>query len=78
MRSTTRELSQSAELIAFLTPRMAHFMVPRFVRIVTDLPKTPTQKIQKHLLRSEGITTDTWDREQAGIRLKRDRLRRLA
>jgi crotonobetaine/carnitine-CoA ligase len=63
-----------AELIAFLTPRMAHFMVPRYIRIVPDLPKTPTQKVQKHLLRSEGITADTWDREKAGIRLKRQRL----
>jgi len=66
------------ELIAFLTPRMAHFMVPRFVRIVPDLPKTPTQKVQKHLLRSEGITGDTWDREKAGIHLRRDRLRQIA
>jgi len=65
-----------AELIAFLTPRMAHFMVPRYVRIVPDLPKTPTQKVQKHLLRGEGITADTWDREKAGIRLKRQRLSR--
>jgi crotonobetaine/carnitine-CoA ligase len=63
-----------AELIAFLTPRMAHFMVPRYIRIVPALPKTPTQKVQKHLLRSEGITADTWDREKAGIRLKRQRL----
>jgi crotonobetaine/carnitine-CoA ligase len=63
-----------AELIEFLTPRMAHFMVPRFIRIVPDLPKTPTQKVQKHLLRSAGITEDTWDREKAGIRLKRQRL----
>jgi crotonobetaine/carnitine-CoA ligase len=63
-----------AELIAFLLPRMAHFMVPRFVRIVSNLPKTPTQKVQKHLLRSTGITPDTFDREKAGIRLKRQRL----
>ena len=45
-----------AALIEFLTPRMAAFMVPRYIRIVTDLPKTPTQKVQKHLLRAEGIT----------------------
>ncbi|MFO1084237.1 MAG: AMP-binding protein [Reyranellaceae bacterium] len=63
-----------AELIQFLIPRMAHFMVPRFVRVVPALPKTPTQKVQKHLLRSEGITPDTWDREKAGIRLRRERL----
>ncbi|MFO1081462.1 MAG: AMP-binding protein [Reyranellaceae bacterium] len=63
-----------AELIAFLTPRMAHFMVPRYVRIVDTLPKTPTQKVQKHVLRSEGVTSGTWDREAAGLRLRRERL----
>jgi crotonobetaine/carnitine-CoA ligase len=60
-----------AELITFLRPRLAHFMIPRYVRVVGGLPKTPTQKVQKHLLRSEGVTPDTWDREQAGIRIGR-------
>ena len=63
-----------AELIAFLAPRLPHFMVPRYVRILADLPKTPTQKVEKHILRSEGLTEDTWDRENAGIRFKRERL----
>ena len=53
---------------------MAHFMVPRYVRVVPELPKTPTQKVQKHLLRTEGVTADTWDREAAGIEVKRERL----
>ena len=60
-----------AALIEFLVPRLAHFMIPRYVRTVEALPKTPTQKVQKHLLRSEGITADTWDREAAGIRIRR-------
>ncbi len=63
-----------AELIAFLQPNMAHFMIPRYVRILPELPKTPTAKVQKHLLRSAGVTADTWDREAAGIRIRRDRL----
>ena len=62
------------EIISFLTPRMPHFMVPRYIRFMADLPKTPTQKIEKHLLRQQGITEDTWDRERAGIRLKREKL----
>src|SRR5690606_1360667 len=53
------------ELIGFLTPRLAHFMVPRYVRIVDSLPRTPTAKIQKHILRAEGVTEDTFDREAA-------------
>ena len=67
-----------AKLIGFLVPRMAHFMVLRYIRVVLDLPKTPTQKVQRHLLRSEGITSDTWDREKTGIRLKRDRVGQLS
>ncbi len=65
-------------LIEFLQPRVAYFMVPRYVRIMTDLPKTPTQKVQKHLLRQDGITADTWDREEAGIRISRDKIGYLA
>ena len=52
-----------AALCAFLDERMPYFMVPRYVRFVDDLPKTPTARVQKVLLREEGITPDTWDRE---------------
>lgn len=51
-----------AALIAFLQPRMAAFMIPRYVRIMDALPLTPTQKIEKHVLRAQGVTADTWDR----------------
>ncbi len=61
------------DLIAFLRPRMAHFMVPRYVRVLDDLPKTPTRKVEKYLIRRDGITPDTWDRERAGIRIRRER-----
>ena len=63
-----------AELLRFLQPRMAYFMVPRYVRTVAALPKTPSHKVQKHLLRSEGVTADTWDRETAGLRIRREPL----
>lgn len=64
------------ELIEFLTPRMAHFMVPRFVRVEPELPKTPTNKVQKVDLRKEGVTAATWDREAEGLGLKREKLTR--
>lgn len=50
------------ELIAWCEERMPAFMVPRYVRIVPSLPKTPTERVQKYELRREGITSDTWDR----------------
>ncbi len=63
-----------AEILSFLLPRMPHFMVPRYMRVLPELPKTPTQKVQKNLLRADGVTPDTWDREAAGIRVRRERL----
>jgi crotonobetaine/carnitine-CoA ligase len=62
-------------LCEFLVKRMPYYMVPRYIRIVDALPKTPTQKVQKAQLRSEGVTTDTWDRDKSGLRLKREVLK---
>lgn len=62
------------ELVEWLIPRMAHFMVPRYIRIETALPKTPTNKIQKTGLRAEGVTPDTFDREAAGLFVRRQKL----
>ncbi len=59
------------ELTHFLAERMPYFMVPRYIRFVDSLPKTPTERVQKVKLRDEGITADTWDREVAGVKVKR-------
>ena len=57
-------------LIHFLEPRMAYFMVPRYLEIVTELPKTPTGKIRKVDLRRRGPNAATWDREHAKVPLR--------
>jgi carnitine-CoA ligase len=62
------------DLIQFVATHLAPFMVPRYVRVLDELPKTPTQKIEKHALRQAGLTPDTWDREAAGVAVRRDRL----
>ncbi|UOM37249.1 AMP-binding protein [Acuticoccus sp. I52.16.1] len=60
------------ELLDFLRDRLAYFMIPRYVRILPDLPKTPTQKIEKHVLRATGLSQgDVWDREDAGVQVVR-------
>ena len=43
--------------------RLAKFAVPRYIRLVSDLPKTATGKIRKAALRDIGVTEDTWDAE---------------
>jgi crotonobetaine/carnitine-CoA ligase len=56
-------MAEPQQIIAFLEPRMPRFMVPRFIDIVEALPKTPTGKVRKHLLRDAGITASSFDRE---------------
>lgn len=58
------------DLILFLKEHMPHFMVPRFIEFVKEIPKTPTLKFQKTTLRTIGINEKTWDREKAGIKVK--------
>ncbi len=62
------------DIIRHLQPRVAHHMIPRYIRIIEELPKTPTAKVEKHVLRAEGVTTDTWDRERAGVSIRREKL----
>lgn len=60
------------ELCNFLIKRVPHYMVPRYIRIIPQLPYSDTNKIQKAKLREQGITPETWDREAAGIKVKRE------
>ena len=55
-------------LAAHCTAAMARFMVPRYIRFVAELPKTPTDKVEKFRLHQQGVTPDTWDREKACAR----------
>lgn len=49
------------DLIAFLKEDLAKFAVPRYVKIVTEFPKTETQRIIKKELEKKGIVTGTYD-----------------
>ena len=58
-------------LTHWMAERMPYFMVPRYIRVVAALPKTPTERVRKTELRDEGITADTWDRDVAGVEVRR-------
>jgi crotonobetaine/carnitine-CoA ligase len=62
------------EIIWYLQARVAHHMIPRYVRFLDESPKTPTAKVEKHVLRAQGVTGDTWDRERAGVSIRREKL----
>ncbi len=51
---------------------MPHFMVPRYYRVSSNLPRTPTGKVRKAALREEGVSVETWDADAAGMRATRN------
>ncbi len=63
---------EPAELFAHCVEQMPYFAVPRYLRIMAELPKTPSQRVQKFKLRADGVTPDSVDRTALGIEVGRD------
>lgn len=62
---------QPIDIVRHCEGQIAYFAIPRYVRIVSQMPLTENGKIKKGVLRDAGVTTDTWDREAAGVRVRR-------
>ena len=60
-------------VVEYARDNMAYYMVPRYVAFLDELPKTPTHKIAKYLLRERAQEeySTMWDREQHGIEVRR-------
>jgi crotonobetaine/carnitine-CoA ligase len=63
-----------AELHGFLADRLPHFMTPRYIRVVDELPKTASAKVFKPQLRAQGLAAGTWDRRDARIEVRKQRI----
>ncbi|MBV4396503.1 AMP-binding protein [Advenella alkanexedens] len=62
-----------AGLIRYCQSQMAYYMVPRYLVVMQDLPRNSSQKVEKFKLRdwaNEDLER-LWDREKAGIVVKR-------
>lgn len=59
------------ELFLHYADSMPYHMVPRFIDIVDELPRTPTDKVEKYKLRTAGVGARTWDSASAGWRMTR-------
>lgn len=57
-------------LLGHLACRLPHYMVPRYIEILDALPRTPTNKVRKALLRQSGVGSGTWDRKAAAVDLR--------
>lgn len=61
------------ELCRWSIDQLPHFAVPRYYEFRAELVKNPTGRVLKYRLREEGKTPNTWDRETAGIVVRRKR-----
>ncbi|MBW2672924.1 MAG: AMP-binding protein [Deltaproteobacteria bacterium] len=61
------------DLMRHCAKTMAHFMVPRYVDVVDDIPRTKTLRIAKADMKKRGVTDRTWDRdiEMPDLKLKK-------
>lgn len=59
------------ELLDFCARRMPYFCVPRYVEIMSEIPKTIIGRIRKDILRARGVGPGAWDRESHGYVVSR-------
>ena len=60
------------QIIHWCADHLAYFKVPRYLEVRDELPRTPSLRVRKDLLRQEreNLIADCFDREAAGIRLR--------
>jgi carnitine-CoA ligase len=55
------------ELCKWSVDRLPYFSIPRYIEFRSELPKNPVGRVLKYVLRDEGATPGTWDRETSGL-----------
>ena len=58
-------------LFEWARDNLPYFAVPRYIELLTILPKTPTGRVQKHELRALGVTAATWDSVAENLEIRR-------
>jgi carnitine-CoA ligase len=59
------------ELCLWSAEQMPYFAVPRYIEFRETLPRNPVGRVLKYVLRDEGVTENTWDREAAGVQISK-------
>jgi carnitine-CoA ligase len=58
---------EPAEILTWCEGKIPAFAIPRYLRIVDELPKTPSQKIRKAVLRDDALDGNTFDRQATPV-----------
>ena len=63
---------QPEDIIYWCADNLAYFKCPRYIELREDLPRTPSLRVRKDVLRQErdDLVQGCFDREQAGIVIK--------
>ena len=69
---TPGSVPKPEDVVYWCADRLAYFKVPRYVEVRDELPRTPSLRVRKDLLRQEreDPTQGCFDREAAGIRIR--------
>src|SRR5512139_354363 len=59
------------QLCRWAIEQLPYYAVPRYFEFRAELPLSETGRTTKNLLKSEGVTPATWDREAAGVTFER-------
>ena len=63
---------EAEEIVYWCADNLAYFKVPRYIELREDLPRTPSLRVRKDVLRQEreDLIQGCFDREQAGINIR--------
>ena len=63
---------EPADLVYWCAENLAYFKVPRYIELREDLPRTPSLRVRKDVLRQEreDLVDGCFDREKAGIQVR--------
>ena len=63
---------EPSEIVHWCADNLAYFKVPRYIEIREELPRTPSLRVRKDMLRQEreDLIAGSFDREEAGIQIR--------
>ncbi|QYJ03521.1 AMP-binding protein [Nocardioides panacisoli] len=59
---------EPSELRSFMASDLPRYALPRYVEVVEELPKTPSERIAKGLVRERGLSRAAWDAEETSVK----------
>lgn len=61
---------EAIELLRHLAALLPHFMVPRYIEFMDELPRSATMKVQRAELRKRSHGATIWDRKAHGVTMR--------